>query len=182
MPAYMLVIYQNFKYYDIIKETKRKLVKKKRSNAYDCKKGDMIMSRMINEERSIYMESKRNKGKTNSPKRVKVSSKRQITIPSSFYKKLELGTEVECFIRESKNELVIRPVQSEMDFSENILKELIDEGYSGKQLLKEFKKKKETVKPAVNKMIDEAEAQAEKLENTGNEEIEEIFGDLEQDK
>lgn len=116
------------------------------------------------------------------PKRLKVSSKRQITIPSSFYKHLNLGEEVECYMREDKNEIVIRPLQSEADFSEEILKDLVEQGYSGDKLLKEFKRVKAKVRPAVNQMIKEAEAKARELENSGDEDIEETFSDLENEK
>lgn len=116
-------------------------------------------------------------------KRLKVSPKRQITIPSVFYKKLNFDNseknEVECFLREDKNEIVIRPVQSETDFSVEILNDLVQKGYSGQDLIKEFEKLKSGVKPAVERMINEAETRAEKLKGSGDEEVEEIFGDLE---
>ena len=42
------------------------------------------------------------------------------------------------------------------DFSEEILADLINEGYSGQELQKEFKSRQAKVKPAVEKMLDDA--------------------------
>ena len=90
-------------------------------------------------------------------KRVSISVKRQITIPQKFYTKLGFESEAECIIR--GNEIVLRPVKNESgnEFSEIILEELIAKGYSGKQLLDEFKKAQRKIRPAVEVMLDEAE-------------------------
>lgn len=46
------------------------------------------------------------------------------------------------------------------DFVEEIRSELIKEGYSGQELQKEFKSRQAKVKPAVEKMLDDAHKMA----------------------
>lgn len=89
-------------------------------------------------------------------KKVSISSKRQITIPQKFFTLLGFDREAECMIRE--NELVIRPVKTNTggEFAEQILADLIAQGYSGNSLLEQFKKVQGQVRPAVNAMIREA--------------------------
>lgn len=99
------------------------------------------------------------------PKRISVSSKRQITIPLEYFKTLNIEDEVECYLE--KDAIIIKPISidTEGEFSEYILKDLLDEGYSGEELLKEFKKRKNKVRYGVEKMIREADAVAEECEN-----------------
>ncbi len=82
-----------------------------------------------------------------------ISSKRQITIPQKFYQLLGFGDEAECVVRD--NALIIRPVKAVLDgvFAEQILAELIAQGFSGQELLCEFKKKQAQVRPAVEAML-----------------------------
>ena len=42
------------------------------------------------------------------------------------------------------------------EFAEEILEESINEGYSGKDLLKEFKSRQSKVRPAIKEMLNEA--------------------------
>ena len=90
-------------------------------------------------------------------KKVSISSKRQITIPQRFFTMLGFGTEAECMLR--GNELVIRPARTNAggEFAEQILADLIAQGYSGDELLQHFKQVQSQVRPAVEKMIGEAE-------------------------
>lgn len=69
---------------------------------------------------------------------VKISSKRQITIPQKFFKILKFNDVAECILRDG--EIVIRPamVSSDGDFAEDIIKELVAEGFSGDKLISEF--------------------------------------------
>ena len=57
------------------------------------------------------------------------------------------------------NELVIRPAKTNTggEFAEQILADLIAQGYSGNELLDHFKKAQGQVRPAVEAMIVEAE-------------------------
>ncbi len=90
-------------------------------------------------------------------KKVSISAKRQITIPQKFFAMLGFDTEAECTVR--GNELVIRPVKANTggEFSEQILADLIEQGYSGKELLWHFKQAQSRVRPAVEEMLGEAE-------------------------
>ena len=66
-------------------------------------------------------------------------------------------TEAECLVR--GNELVIRPakISTSGEFTEQILRELITQGYSGNELLGKFKEKQKQVRPAIEMMLAEAE-------------------------
>ena len=90
-------------------------------------------------------------------KKVSISAKRQITIPQKFFAILGFDTEAECMVR--GNELVIRPVKTNAggEFAEQILADLISQGYSGTELLDRFKKAQKEVRPAVETMMMEAE-------------------------
>lgn len=87
---------------------------------------------------------------------ISISSKRQITIPQKFYNLLGFDGEAECLIRD--NELVIRParINSDGEFAEQILEDLVAQGFSGDELLKAFKEKRAKVRPAVEAMLEVA--------------------------
>ncbi len=91
---------------------------------------------------------------------VRISSKRQITIPQQFFTLLGFDAEAECMVRGS--ELVIRPAKrsSGGEFAEYILSDLIAQGLSGEELLKEFKNRQARVRPAVEAMLAEADTVA----------------------
>ena len=93
-------------------------------------------------------------------KRVSISAKRQITIPQKFFAMLGFDTEAECMVR--GNELVIRPAKVNVggEFAEQILEDLIAQGYSGNELLERFKKAQKEVRSAVEAMLAEAERAA----------------------
>ncbi len=93
-------------------------------------------------------------------KKVSISSKRQITIPKKFFTMLGFDTEAECMVR--GNELVIRParVNSGGEFAEQILADLIGQGYSGDELLARFKTAQKEVRPSVERMLARAEEAA----------------------
>lgn len=91
---------------------------------------------------------------------VSISSKRQITIPQKYFSALGFTDEAECILRDG--EIIIRPARviSGGEFAEQILTELVAEGYSGEELIAEFKRRQAQIRPAVEKMIDEADAVA----------------------
>jgi len=109
---------------------------------------------------------------------IKVSNKRQITIPQKFYDKLNIDQEIECTITNS--EIILRPVYRETEFAEEILKDLIGKGLEGTQLLDEFRKTRAKVKPAIRRMIEEADTLAEKSNGSGDDKLNKIFSDLEE--
>lgn len=94
-------------------------------------------------------------------KKISISAKRQITIPQKYFTMLGFGTEAECMVR--GNELVIRPARSSTggEFAEQILADLIGQGYSGNELLERFKRAQSQVSPAVEAMLADAKRVAE---------------------
>ena len=107
-------------------------------------------------------------------KTIRISEKRQLTIPQKFFEALGFTTEAECILR--GNEIVLRPVREQGggEFAEQILADLIAQGLSGDQLLTEFKKMQKKVRPAVEAMLTQAE-QAARGE-TESSSYEDIFG------
>lgn len=87
---------------------------------------------------------------------ISVSSKRQITIPLKFYKQLNLENEVECSLENGA--LVIRPLNRDTgEFSVEILRDLVSQGYSGEELIKRFAIQSKNIKKAISKMLEEAD-------------------------
>lgn len=109
-------------------------------------------------------------------KQINVSEKRQITIPKHFYDKLDMGQEIVCELR--GDEIVLRNVPQADDFSEEILKDLVSQGFEGNNLIKEFQKQKSQIRPAVEKMMEESRLAAENMDGNSDDLMEELFGDL----
>lgn len=107
-------------------------------------------------------------------KKITVSGNRQVTIPKRFYEKLGMGHQVICELREG--ELVLRPVPKQIDFSEEILKGLVAEGYKDQELLQEFQNRKAQIRPAVEKLMAESSQAARNFSGT-DDETKEIFGE-----
>ncbi|MBQ6407415.1 MAG: AbrB/MazE/SpoVT family DNA-binding domain-containing protein [Butyrivibrio sp.] len=86
-------------------------------------------------------------------KKVTISSKRQFTIPQKFFTELGFDREAVCTL--GNGMLIIEPARSKNggEFAEQILSDLIAEGYSGQELLAEFKSRQSKVRPAVEKML-----------------------------
>ena len=86
-------------------------------------------------------------------KKVTITSKRQFTIPQKFFTELGFDREAVCTLGDGM--LIIEPVKPENggEFAEQILADLIAEGYSGQDLLSEFKSRQSKVRPAVEKML-----------------------------
>ena len=107
-------------------------------------------------------------------KTIRISEKRQLTIPQKFFEALGFSTEAECILR--GNEIVLRPdrEQGGGEFAEQILADLIAQGFSGDQLLTEFKKMQKKVRPAVEVMLTQAE-QAARGESESSS-YEDVFG------
>ena len=93
-------------------------------------------------------------------KRIAVSKKRQITIPIDFYNSVGIDKEVECYVQ--NNSIVIRPVQeSSGEFDEQILADLISQGLTGQELLDKFKETRRQIRPAVERLQDDARLAAQ---------------------
>ncbi len=90
-------------------------------------------------------------------KTISVSNKRQITIPLKFYRHLDLDNEIECSLE--KGAIVLRPIKKDTtEFSVEILKDLIDEGYSGDDLIEQFELKNKNIKKAITNILEEADS------------------------
>lgn len=111
-------------------------------------------------------------------RRINISSKRQITIPVKYFEALGLDKEIDCIY--SNDMLILIPVKKEDPaFAEEILADLIEQGYSGEKLLSEFKKVNRKVRPAVEKLIEEADKIAEAASANYLDPTDDIFGNEE---
>ena len=92
---------------------------------------------------------------------ISVSVKRQLTIPQKYFELLGFNNEAECFLQEDG--LFIRPLRDTAGsaFSEQILADLISQGYEGQVLLEKFKEYSKAVRPAVLKLLEETDAFAQ---------------------
>ncbi len=93
-------------------------------------------------------------------KRVTITSKRQFTIPQRFFSELGFDREAICTMGDGM--LIIQPAThvSGGEFAEQILSDLIAEGYSGDKLLSEFKIRQSKVRPAVEELLEQAKEAA----------------------
>ncbi|NSW93053.1 MAG: AbrB/MazE/SpoVT family DNA-binding domain-containing protein [Firmicutes bacterium] len=89
---------------------------------------------------------------------IRISDKRQITIPQKYFEALGFSSEAECILQ--NNAIVIRPIRENSggEFSEQILADLIAQGLSGEELLAKFKEMSKKIAPAMNKLISEADS------------------------
>lgn len=87
---------------------------------------------------------------------ISISTKRQVTIPQKFFETLGFDNEAECVLKDGG--IFIRPIHSAAnEFAEEILTDLIAQGYYGGELLEQFKLQSKKVRPAVEAMATEAE-------------------------
>lgn len=95
------------------------------------------------------------------PKRVTITSKRQFTIPQKFFSYLGFEREAICTVMGGR--LIIEPARKEPsgEFDDLILADLIDEGYSGAELLEQFRARRAGIRPAVENLIGMADEAAE---------------------
>lgn len=86
-------------------------------------------------------------------KRVAVSSKRQISIPKEFYDDLNIKNEI--IMEKINDNLVIKPADYDNyeDFTEEILRDLIAEGYPKDELVDKLKERKQKMQPALDRLI-----------------------------
>ncbi|MBQ9069564.1 MAG: delta-aminolevulinic acid dehydratase [Eggerthellaceae bacterium] len=74
------------------------------------------------------------------PKRIKISSKRQITIPATTYEKY--GFAEYAYLEETEEGLFISPLNlasEDEELTEQLLRYLIDKGYEGEGLIARYK-------------------------------------------
>jgi len=96
------------------------------------------------------------KGTVLERKTIHISGKRQITIPQKYFEALGFDKEAECILQD--NMILIKPVRENTggEFAEQILADLITQGYNGEVLLKKFKEEQKKVQPAIEKMLERA--------------------------
>ncbi len=124
----------------------------------------------------MYMEP-RNQGNLQ-PRRIimaqtiAISKKNQITIPQTVVDQLGFKNRAEYIV--SGGQFILKPARDDTGdyFSEEILADLIDKGYSGEELLLKFRDVKRKVPSAVKAMIQDAEENAVVISD------EELWGDV----
>lgn len=105
---------------------------------------------------------------------ISISGKRQVTIPQKYFEVLGFSNEAECILQ--NNAIVIRPIKENtgIEFSEQILADLIAQGLSGQELLAKFKVMSKKIAPAMDKLISEADSIAKGEKNGAT--MTDIFG------
>lgn len=87
---------------------------------------------------------------------ISVSVKRQLTIPQKFFEALGFDSEAECILQDDG--ILIRPLHvMGNDFSEQILADLISQGYEGQELLIKFREFAKGIRPAVELLLEETD-------------------------
>lgn len=109
---------------------------------------------------SAYARSVQKRGHSGMDKYVRITGKRQVTIPKEFFEQLQLGAMLHAYVENGK--LVLEPVRSEdpLDFSQEIINDLADAGFTGEALKREFSKRREGVIAAMKELIVEARSEA----------------------
>jgi len=93
-------------------------------------------------------------------KRIPVSDGSQISIPIDFFYAVGIENEAECYVQD--NSIIIRPIRNNSgEFAEEILSDLILQGFSGDKLLQKFKETRRKIRPAVECLLEEAAAAAD---------------------
>jgi len=112
-------------------------------------------------------------------RRAKVSGKRQVTIPQKLFEAAGITDEVEFGLR--GNHIIIRPVRDKEasdQFADLILADLIKKGYSGEELLQAFREQQANIRHAAKDLVAEAREAARNTKDSGDELMNEIFGDV----
>lgn len=118
------------------------------------------------------------KGRPNMHKkrRVRISTQRQLTIPKEFYTAMNL--EDEAMIEFTGKEMIIRSTELEVvDFSTDILKDLVAQGIAGDELIEEFTRIKASIPVALEAM--KKEALRQRVITTGS--LDEYLNSLDED-
>lgn len=111
---------------------------------------------------------------TNEKRRIHISTKRQITIPSKYFEAMGLSTEIDCIY--ANGMLILTPTKNEGAlFAEEILSDLVARGYSGQNLIREFQRMNRQIRPAVEKLIEEADLLAKEASEQYKDRTDEIF-------
>ena len=105
---------------------------------------------------------------------ISITGKRKVTIPLKFYEKLQFGKEVECVLTDGA--IIIRPLSTSDDnFTMEILRDLVSQGYGGNELIEKFAKQRQRIRTAIGNLINEADEIAEGKIHSAS--TEELFGE-----
>ena len=105
---------------------------------------------------------------------INITGKRQVTIPINFYQQIGFEKEVECYATDDI--LILKPLRTDtLDFSIEILRDLIAEGYEGQELLEKFEEESKNMKRSIKSIIKEAKDIA-KGKKKGDS-IKDVFGE-----
>ncbi|MCK9221968.1 MAG: AbrB/MazE/SpoVT family DNA-binding domain-containing protein [Limnochordia bacterium] len=113
---------------------------------------------------------------------VKITSKRQFTIPKDFHDALGFGVNASCYIEGGR--LIIEPVRTAHAYRgiiEDLIKELEAEGFSGEQLLQKLEERKRMVDEAFVEAFSEAKDQTAAEKDESKEQIPAFWEDDEFD-
>lgn len=105
---------------------------------------------------SEYAENVLQRGRSSMDKYVRVTGKRQVTIPKEFFEQLAFGTILHVYVEGGK--LILEPVRPEdpMDFSQEIINDLADQRLTGEALKHEFAKRREGMMAAMKELVEQA--------------------------
>lgn len=109
-------------------------------------------------------------------KTIRVTGKRQITIPQKFFEILGFGNEAVCELQEDR--IVLRPTTEGADgeFADLILEDLIAQGLSGQKLLKAFRAEQAKVRGASRALVEDAQEAAAHPDRYAT--VDDVFGNL----
>lgn len=108
-------------------------------------------------------------------KTIRITGKRQITIPQRFFEALGFGSEAVCELQDDR--IVLRPARmdGEDEFADLLLADLIDQGLSGKELLDAFRAGQADLRSAARAMIEDADRAAAHPDRYAS--MGDVFGD-----
>ena len=82
---------------------------------------------------------------------INITGKRQITIPINFYEKIGFEKEIECY--SDGNVMILKPLKTGSDdFSVEILRDLVTQGYEGDELISKFEEESKNIKNAIKRL------------------------------
>lgn len=89
------------------------------------------------------------------PQTIKISSKRQITIPAKWYREMEFGDY--ALATWTEDGILIQPLDvSDEDVTVDILRHLVSQGYEGDELIEQYRKMQPKI-VSVRRAVEEAE-------------------------
>ena len=101
------------------------------------------------------------------PQTIKISSKRQITIPAQAYKDLHFGEYALCTWTERG--ILIQPLTvDDEDISVGILRDLVRQGFEGEELVQRYAAEQKKLGPLFKELLQKAEEELRDADNFGH--------------